>query len=382
MNFSINQKEFIRLLQKAQGVVEKKEIRPILSTILIIANDDSVELNATNLETSLKLRGQAGVAEAGSVVLDARKIYEIVKELPAEEILFEKKQGTRVAVSLRNIHFVVVGLDKEEFPETPSVSPAAFQKVKGEVLKEMIDKTLYAASSDETRHNLNGVFFHSVQEEGALKMRLIATDGHRLAVISKGVEELGASGEMDVQAFEKGVLFPRKGLIELRKMLDEGSEKGGLEMAYTKSMGFFKKNDETLAVRVIDEEFPNYSQAIPDTNKIEVALSRREFQQCLKRVSLMSEERSKAVTIEFFKNGATMSAANPIYGEARETITAGYEGSGVKIGVNAGYFIDTLAAIDSETVLLKINDKDRPILITPGDEMNYKCVIMPMEIKE
>lgn len=382
MKFKISNKKLLKALQKVQGIIERREIKPILSNILIKTLGDGIEINATNLEVSIKEFLEAEISENGSIVLDARKVFEIIKEMPDKEIFFKRKENDWIEITTDNIFFNVVGVDAKEFPEISFLEEEKFQEVNKKNIKEMIEKTIFAASNDETRANLNGVFFEKIIKAGKDEIRMVATDGHRLSMIDKEIGGVSKQGILAMAPLEKGLLFPKKGLLELKKMLDEGSDNQNLFFLLKQNNGIFKKENTILSIRVIDEEFPNYKQAIPEETKNKAIINRLHFLSSLKRISVIAEERSKAINLFFYKDKLEIFTINPVFGEGRETIQIVYEGENIKLGFNAGYLIDSISAIDGEEVVIKIKDKDSPVTINPLDDDEYTCIIMPMEIKE
>jgi len=382
MKFKISHKKLLKALQKVQSIVERREIKPILSNILIKTGGEGIEINATNLEVSIKEFLEAEIFEKGSMVLDAKKAFEIIKEMPDKEIYFKRKENDWIEITTDDIFFNVVGVDAKEFPEISFLEEEKFQEVNKKNIKEMIEKTIFAASNDETRVNLNGVFFEKIIKAGKDVIRMVATDGHRLSMIDKEIEVVSKQGLLAMEPLEKGLLFPKKGLLELKKMLDEGSDNQNLFFLLKQNSGIFKKENMMLSIRVIDEEFPNYKQALPEETKNKAIINRLHFLNSLKRISVIAEERSKAINLFFGKDTLEVFTINPVFGEGRETIPIVYEGENIKLGFNAGYLVDSISAIDGEEVVIKIKDKDSPVTITPRDDDEYTCVIMPMEIKE
>lgn len=382
MEFKISHKKLLKALQKVQSIIERREIKPILSNILMKTGDGILELNATNLEVSIKEFLEAEIIKKGSVVVDAKKVFEIIKEMPDKEICFKRKENDWIEITTDGIFFNIVGIDAKEFPEISFLEEESFQEINKKTIKEMIEKTIFAASNDETRVNLNGVFFEKIIKDEKKAIRMVATDGHRLSMIDKIMGDVDNQGILEMESLEKGVLFPKKGLLELKKMLEEDVDNKNFLFLLKQNNGIFKKENVMLSIRVIDEEFPNYKQAIPKEIKNKAIINRLHFLNSLKRISVIAEERSKAINLFFNKDSLEVFTVNPVFGEGRETIPISYEGENIKLGFNAGYLIDCINAINGEEVVLKIKDKDSPVIITPPNDDEYTCVIMPMEIKE
>lgn len=382
MIFNTFSKDITRCLQKAQSIIERKEIKPILSTVLLKAHENTLEIHATNLEVSLKEVCSGSSESEGSIVVDAKKLYEIVREMPEGTITFERKENNWVDISCGDIFFHLVGMDVKEFPVIDFFEEEYFQEINAGILREMLDKTLYAASQDERKPNLNGVFFHKTVKDEKPILRLVATDGHRLSIADRSVKHFNEKGYLNPDQLDKGVIFPRRGLQELKKLLEDSSEEKNLFYLCKKNCGLFRKRKTVLVIRIIDKEFPNYTQAVPlDINK-EIVVSSEALLRTLKRISVMAEEKSKAVNLIFGENQLEIYASNPIIGQGKEKLSLDYHGEQVKLGFNASYLMDTLNAITSEKIRIRIKDQDSPVIFMPFDNEEHLSIIMPMEIQD
>jgi DNA polymerase-3 subunit beta len=375
-------KNLFKSLQRVQSIVDRKEIRPILSQLLIKAKNNRIETCATNLEVSLRQFSQAEILQEGSIVLDAKKLYEIIREMPEKIIDIESWENNRVRISVGEIVFNIVGLEPSEFPETDFLDQEDTEPINANVLREMIEKTIYASSPDETRHNLNGVFFEKTTKGEEDVLRAVATDGHRLSILEKPVREINKKGALKADELKKGVIFPKKGLYELKKIIDEDPEQEEIQFLCREHMGFFKNENSTLAIRTIDEEFPNFSQAIPQESKTTIVMRRDEFLGALRRISVIAEERSKAVHLDIRENTMSIHASNPILGEGKEIIGIKLQGEDVHLGFNAGYLIDILNVIKDEQVVMRIKNNESPAVLAPLSRDDYTCIIMPMELND
>ncbi len=382
MEFIVTTKEIIKSLQKVQSIIERKEIKPILSNILIKATKDIIEIKATNLEVSIKELCKARVITQGTIVIDAKKIYEIIKEMPDKEIRFKRKENFWVEVSTGDILFNIVGLEATGFPEVSFLNDEDFQEIDSALLKELIDKTIFASSNDETKTSLNGVFFQKIEQKEKVFLRSVATDGHRLSMMDKELKDLNKQEFEKIEQLEKGIIFPKKGVLELKKLIEEETGKEKVSILCKQNSGFFKKGTTALAIRTVDEEFPNYTRAIPKVIYREAVIKRIEFLRALRRISVIAEEKSKAVSFNITENHLEIYTSNPVMGEGKETIPISYEGETIKFGFNAGYLIDILNAITTDKVTVKIKDKDSAIIIVPFESEEYTCILMPMDIKD
>ena len=235
-------------------------------------------------------------------------------------------------------------------------------------IAEMIEKTIYSVSNDETRYHLNGVYFEQ-KDDNAYSM--VATDGHRLSLIVK-------ESENPIKLPSGGVIIPRKGLNEIKKLVD--AEDGSIHLAVDGSQLILKNEDTVLMVRLIEGKYPNYQQFIPQKFTEKLTINREAFLSSLKRVSLLANYKSKAVTLSIVKGKMEIASNNPELGDAKEELEIEYSGKDLKIGFNAKYITDVLTVIQDEEVDFEINDQLSPGLVRPHNDKNYTCVVMPMRI--
>ena len=366
MKFQIEKPIFLKALQRVQGIVEKRNTMPILANILIKAQHGKIEIMATDLEVSIKDLCDVVVMKEGNATINARKLFEIIKEAPEDKIDIADEDGGKITIKSGKAKFNIVGLPVEEFPSFPVYDEGGFFRAAPETLKEMIEKTVFASSTDETRYNINGVF---VEKDGT-KIRMVATDGHRLAVIEKNSEW---------PALNKGVILPRKGILELKKFLDDAVE-GAFSLAFTVNSMIVKKDSTVLVIRLIDGEFPDYKQVIPKGNDSKVKLGRVDFLSSLRRVSLLSMEKGRGVKFGLSKGKLELSSNNPDVGEAREEIGVDYKNDGLEIGFNATYMMEALGVIGGDEIVLELKDRESPAMLKSAIPNGYVYVIMPMRI--
>jgi DNA polymerase-3 subunit beta len=264
-----------------------------------------------------------------------------------------------------------VGISADEYPVFPTYTTTDFMKIDASVLSEMIEKTIYSVSTDETRYHLNGVYFE-FQGDGRDVYRMVATDGHRLSMVDRKTE-----GKMKGMP-SQGVIIPRKGLYEIRKVLD--TVNGQFEMAIEGSQLIVRHNSTVLMVRLIEGKYPNYQQLIPQNLKRLAKVNREMLLASLKRVSLLSNQKYKGVTLTLNDGRMEISSNNPELGDAKEEIEVNYEGQELKIGFNARYILDVLGSFEDTEVDLHLNDQLSPGLMRPHSDANYTCVVMPMRI--
>jgi len=368
MKFSVERAPLLDALQKTQSVVEKRGTVQILSNILCTLDGMTLSLSATDLEVGVKVSIPVDGRQNGRVTLSAKNFLDIVKELPERTIDVVKKDNHWVEVTSGKSKFTVVSLSADEYPALPSFEQKEYLEARVDSLKEMIDKTSFAVSTDATRYHLNGVYFESVDQ--AL-FRMVATDGHRLSFVDQEVF-------LRLPDLKRGVIVPRKGLMELRRILDVASANVGL--AFERGYLFCRVDETYLFVRLIDGEYPDYRQVIPKTPDKKVLIPREEFTAALKRVSLLAHEKSRGVKLAFTDNQLVVTSSNPDMGEAREELDIGYSGDSVEIGFNARYLLDCLTVLTGDNLEFLFKDRLSPGILRSAQSQNHTYVIMPMRI--
>jgi DNA polymerase-3 subunit beta len=312
------------------------------------------------------------VNRAGAVALKHKELYDIVRMLPERSCVLRREANNRVRITSGAAEFNIVGQPAEDYPPFPRTEKVQFVTVDPQQLLEMIEKTQFAISADETRHNLNGVFFETAQGN----VRMVATDGHRLSLI-----ERPAPGNFNLK---KGVIVPRKGLLELKRLLDEDHE-GPCELGFTESSGVFQRGDVQMVMRLIDGVFPDYMQVIPKEAERTLTVDRPRLLDTLRRMSILSSDRTtNAVKLELGKDTLKVTSQNPDLGDAKEEIPVSYSGTPLQIGFNARYLMDVLQVVDSEQMKVELCDELSPGVLKPASDpgagARYTAVIMPMRI--
>ncbi len=380
MELNIRQTALLKELQLLQGIVERKNTIPILANVLIEADTGAseVRLAATDLEVGLRGRCAAAVVEGGSVTLPARKLYEIVRALPDTEIRIAEPSAGTVNVTAERFSSRIQTLPREDFPSMPDASGAATAHLAAGRLAEMIARTQFAITGEDTRFFLNGALFLL----SSASMSLVATDGHRLALASaagKGAEDGAGSGAGGDGEDPSRVILPRKTLMELARLLGED---GAEEVVYEQGENhlFFDVGARQLISRTIDAQFPAHERVLPKGNDKRIEFDRERLVGTLKRVALLSNERSRAVKFRIDAEGVEISSSSPDVGEASEVLAVEYAGPRTEICFNAQYVLDFLGVVDSDSVVLEFKDEVSQAVLSPlateGGEYTY--VIMPM----
>ncbi|MFH2007281.1 MAG: DNA polymerase III subunit beta [bacterium] len=367
MKFTINQKEFLKGLSLAQGIAERRSTMPMLSNTLIVTEgNSSILCRATDLYTTMTCRLEAQIAVEGGIAVGAKSIFEIVKNLPVEEVHVQKTDSNHVELRSGPARFRVVGLLSDDYPEVPAVPDKGFDKLPIPTLLNLINRTAFSVSQDETRQHLSGVLVECSKDV----IRMVSTDGHRL---SKAEEEVSGGWPLS-----EPILIPKKGLQELKRMLEGGE--GDCELAVDDGVLFAKYGEVTLSVRLIDSRFPPYEKVIPSSSDKKLVVDRIQLIDALKRVSLMSEDRNKGLRMIVASEKLSIETDTPDVGDAKEDIEIDYEGDTITIGFNATYVIDALSRIDGDEVFLEFNEELDPCVIKPVDSENFLGVVMPLRL--
>jgi DNA polymerase III subunit beta len=372
MHFTIEKETFWKSLARIQGIVEKRNTIPILANVMIEADSTGLHITATDLEVGMRASYPAKVLDSGKITVSAKKLFEIIKELPDKEISFKSKENCWIEVRCGKSIFNIVGLSAEEFPTFPQFEKANFLTISAVLLKEMIEKTFFAQSNDETKYNLSGIFFKAVEIGQTNHLRMVATDGHRLSLVDKRLEFQGIS------ALTSGVIFPKKGILELKKIADDTS--GDLEVGFMDNSAIIRKDQAVIVMRLVDGDFPDYTRVIPTDNINSATINREKFFHALRRMSILSSEKSRGVKIVFKAGSLELSSSNPEIGEASEDMEMEYAGPEISIGFNARYLLDVLQTQDTELIKIFIKDNLAPGLIKTNMDDGYLAVVMPMRL--
>jgi DNA polymerase III subunit beta len=370
MEYSVKKFDLLEELLLTQGVVERKTTIPILSNLLCEAKGNRLTITATDLELSIRTSCEAKIKKDGAGTIPAKKLLELVRLLPDEEIRFKLLENHWVQLTCDRRNYKLVGMSKDNFPALPDF-PHALVKIPAKLLAAVIAKTTFAISLEESRYTLNGALL--VVKPGSLTM--VATDGHRLAMVETDHKFEGLSTETRV-------LVPKKAMNEVQRLAAESGDDAVVEFAQDESHLFFQFGGRLLTCRKLTGQFPNYEAVLPrDVNKT-VTIERNELQDALRRVSQLADQRSHAVKFVLAKEGLEISASSPEYGEAKEAIEKDYKGEPISIGFNAQYLLDFLAAAPDGPISFELKDEQSAGQLRPlGDESSrYRYVVMPMRI--
>jgi DNA polymerase-3 subunit beta len=319
----------------------------------------------------------AKIYEKGKASVSAKKLYEIVRELPEQTIHIKRKDNQWITLRCGKSLFNLAGLDPEEFPSFPAYQEDNFSMVSSRLIREMIDKTVFASSNEESRYHLNGVLLAQVKQGGKEVLRMVATDGHRLSLLDKENQKING---IDL----KGMIIPKKGILEVKRIIGDRDGEEEMGVYFNTTHGFFKTGKSLTVVRLIDGEFPEYEQVIPKGNDKKLVMVKEKVVSSLKRVSTMASERIEGVKFTINKNCLEMSTTHQDFGDAQEEVEVTYEGAPLQVGFNARYLIEALNVIDTDEVLMELKDEGSPGIIQPfsstSQPSNQICIIMPMRL--
>jgi DNA polymerase-3 subunit beta len=375
MELTVAKADLQKELQLCQGVVEKRSTIPILSNVLLKAADGKLQIAATDLDVTILSSCDANVITPGGVTIEARRLFDIIRSLPDEDVHITMQENNSLLVESGTAKFRLLGLPAEDYPTLPTVDVTEAYTISLEELKMMVGKVRFAITHEETRFQLNGALL-KIQPT---KMEMVATDGHRMALINY---PKGGNGKIK-KGSDLTILIPRKALDEILRL--EGTEDGTVGFGVSENQLYFEAGARRLMARLIDVNFPNYMEVISRDNDRKVIVDRERLLSTIRRISLVANERTRAVRFDFAPGKLTVSSTNPELGDARETVPIDYAGNPFFVGLNAAYVTDFLAAVDTPQVSLDLKDENSQCIGRPStnaEELSYDYlyVVMPMRL--
>ena len=372
LDIKVKRDDLFSLVSQAHSLIEKRNIIPILSKVLIEAKVNRILIKATDQDNSLQSQITAKVKDAGLVVVDAQNLFDILKELPQGDVeLKADSNEKKLRLSQGASVFNLLCLNVKDFPEFPSFQLKDHFIIKRDDLKEMIERTLYCASTDETRYHLTGVFFENVMKGKKCLFRFVATDGHRLGLMESVCSK---------SFLEEGVIIAKKGVQEIRKLITY-SEEEDIEVSVEKARVLLRIGPTVLSAKLVEGTYPDYQPLIPKKHFVRVKVDVEQFSQALRRVALLSNSRFKGVTFQIKGNFIQMEAEHPEMGSAKDEVKCmEKDGDDLKVRFNARYLLEAVATMKQKDVLMEFNGKDRPVLIKADEKDLGLSVIMPMKI--
>ena len=372
MEFNIKRDLFSVGIQKTLGIVEKKTTMPILSNLLLRAGQNRVTIMATDREIGLVADYEAEVLRDGEITLSARKLHEMVREIQGETIHVIKNERDIVILTCNKATYRIPGIPADDYPVVADQEDIPFYKVKGGILKDLIRKTAFAMSTDEMRKTLCGVLMETEKTGETFLIRMVATDGHRLSMMKM------ETGEKDFLTMEKGVIIPRKGLGEIRRLVED--ESGDVFLGVRQGMCIVKTDHTLLKVSLVDGEYPDYRRVIPAEKGVILGIEKDKFLHALRRMSVISSDRYNGVIITLSPGKIVLNSNNPDVGEANDEIDVVYEGEGKSVGYNVTYLTDAIDVIDEERIDFEIGEGMKPGIVRAVGNENFFCIVMPLKL--
>mgnify|MGYP006272888785 FL=1 len=367
--------ELLDVLSKVQGLTSRKTSLAITENVLIQALESEVLITATDLETGFKGRYPAEIESEGSVALNARKLFDIVKMFPSDRIHMEEMENRWIAITSDTVQYHLVAMDPENFPEIPEADDVNFFEMDASALKSMIEKSIaIGTAGDEKRAHLIGVNFEKASDEEQTCVRMVSTDIKRL---SKVDYPYGKETDLTLPELAEPVIIPKKGLNEVNKFL---GQEGVIEVGVKSNHFIVRKDREVIIINLLDGDFPAYAGLLTIEPGNDITFAREPLLMMLRRMTIVTSEEYKAVIFNYAGNRLEVRAVNPNVGESKESMNIDFDREPLEIAFNPRYFIEALNFIETEKVLLNIVDNEHPCIVRGTDTQNYLNIIMPMKI--
>jgi DNA polymerase-3 subunit beta len=366
MELVFKKEDLLKSLQVLQGVAAGRNTLPILSNVLIRAANGQIEIVATDLEVGIRIVVPGTIFDEGAITISAKKLTEIVRELPPAEIKLTTTANDRVEIVCGEGVYKIIGLPDDEFPDLPAIQ-GDFFTIDGERLRTMIYRTEFSAATEETRYFLNGLYFHLTPES----TQVVATDGRRLAIASSAV--LTPPPQEPI-----GVIIPLKAVKEITKTFAESAE---VKICLLENQIIFADDSATLTSRLVEGDYPKYQQIIPKDNEIRAVLESENFLSALKRVALLANPKTYSIRLDIQENAVKVSAKTPELGEAYETVELKSGNGDIQIAFDARFLMEAVRHIQTEDVLLELKDSLSAVVLKPVGDDTHFCLIMPMRLE-
>ena len=372
MQLNIERGTILRALSHTQGVIEQRNTIPILSNVLLQAGDGALRLTATDMDLTVVEVIEANVAQDGAITVSAQMLHDVVRKLPeGSEVRFQSDPETgQLAVTSGRSRLQLTTLPDSDFPAAPEDDLPHSFAIPADTLLRLINRTHFAMSNEETRYYLNGLYLHAAPSDGADVLRVVATDGHRLARFEVPVPD--GAAEMP------GVIVPRKTVTQIRRLLDETT--GDVEVALSETKIRFRFESIELVSKLIDGTFPDYNRVIPINNDKSLEVSRKDFVKAVDLVSTISSEQSRAVKFAVNSGILVLTANNPDSGSGQEELDVEYQHDAIEIGFNSRYLLDITQQMDGDETRFLISDEASPTIVQDVSDSSALYVLMPMRV--
>ena len=374
LEMEIDRHAFLATLYKAQGVVDKKSTVNVLSHLLIEPSSDGhVRLTGTDYDVVLQAELPAQVLQGGSACVNGKSLFDVAKSLDAPTVHLQTLPNHWMEVTAGRSRFKLAGISADDFPEITTPSEVAWLSLPKATFKDLIEKTAFSVSDDETRMNLNGVFFKvEPGSEGQARLTMVSTDGHRLSKVQTEVEIEGYAGQ------SHQAIVHKKGVQEVRRLLEDDAP--AIDVGFAKGFILLRAGGSTFTVRQIEDTYPDYERVIPPQSPVRVEVDRQRMIQAIRRIAILTSSKTYIVRMELSEGRLAFTTSNPDYGEGRDEIDVDYAGEGLVIGFNYVYILDVLGVLKSDTVMVECSDGFSPTVLTSPAEPGALFVVMPMRI--
>lgn len=378
MELTSTKSDLLTLIQTTQPIAEKKTTMPILGNLLLVAEKGILRITGSDMEITATASCSADVSKTGRITIASRLLSDVIRELPDGGVTLKVSDGYRIEIRAGSSVFKMIGQGADEYPLPKSVTLGTKSKIPAKLLLEMIEKTAYATSQDETKYYLAGICLELKEKT----LRMVSTDGHRLALVTRDVPKFSLTSLGKKSGTTRDhVIVPKKGLIEAKKVLDQNSE---IEVGIDVNEGFLilEVGQAKYIIRLIDGEYPEYSQVIPSKSIHTVALPAGTGVQALRRVALMVSDKGKPVKLELEPGTIRISSSSPEIGEASEEMQVDSKGTPLIVGFNARYLLEAFSSFKGdETVLLELDGESGPALLKSEKDDSYLAVVMPLRVE-
>ena len=371
MEITVDKNEFYKAVSRVQTIIEKRSNMPILSMILLSAQNSDLFILATDLEISFQQKLSAEVTVPGSITISGRKIFEILKESKNQKIYIKEKENNWVFITDEKTKYNLACLASEEYPVFVEPEGVVTVEIEGETLKEMINKTIYSVTMEEAGFKLSGVYTEKVARKGKTLLRMVSTDGHRLSMIDKEIKNI-ENIEID-----GGIMLSKKGMLELYKLASEGET---IHVGFKQNNCIAKIENCLIVIRLLESKFPDYTAVIPQKPSVHLKMERELLLDGMKRMVILSSESYRGVKIILENDNMELISSTPDLGEAQDNLEVAYKEERLELGFNSKYFIDALQVMDSEIVDLAFIDNSSPCVMTGEEDKGFLGLIMPMRI--
>ncbi len=362
MHIKISKENLFSTIQTVQNIVSTKVTLPILSNILVESKNDKLKINATDLDIGISCELPVEILEEGAITIPAKRFSDIIREMPAGDILVHTKKNNHIDVEGNQCRFKLIGLPPDEFPKFPEFKDKEVIQIEQSILKEMLRLTSFSVSHEESRYVLNGVLL----EISNNIIKIVATDGRRLAKIEKKLEH---SIKKDVK-----VIIPIKAVQEINRNL---KDEGNVSFIVGANQVLFDIDGVLIATRIIEGDFPDYNQVIPEESNLKITVNTQELLSAIRRANLLTTQDFQAIKFEIFKDKMVISKMTPDIGESREEISIEYGGAETVVGFNPHFLIDFLKNINDESIKIEFLGVDKPAVVRMED---YLYLVLPMRI--